>query len=87
MVELENKVIKMNTKLLDSLVEIIHSLTEDEQKTLLEKLLNSVPNEQAEKSPLTDLENESFVGMWQDREELANSSQWVRQLRRQEWGG
>ncbi|WP_198648630.1 hypothetical protein [Cyanothece sp. BG0011] len=77
----------MNTKLLDSLVEIIHSLTEDEQKTLLEKLLNSVPNEQAEKSPLTDLENESFVGMWQDREELANSSQWVRQLRRQEWGG
>ncbi len=76
----------MNTKLLDSLVQIIHSLTEDEQKALLEKLLNSVPNEQDEKSSLTPLEDESFVGMWQDREDLADSSPWVRQLREEEWG-
>ncbi len=77
----------MNTKLLDSLVEIIHSLTEDEQKALLEKLLHFVPNEQEEKSSLTPLEDESFLGMWQDREDLADSSQWVRQLREEEWGG
>lgn len=77
----------MNTKLLDSLVQIIHSLTENEQKTLLEKLLNPVSNGQEERLELTALENEPFVGMWQDREDLEDSSQWVRQLRQQEWEG
>jgi hypothetical protein len=76
--------IDMNTKLLDSLVQIIHSLTEDEQKTLLEKLLNPVSNGQEKRLHLTSLEDEPFVGMWQDREDLADSSQWVRQLRQQE---
>lgn len=76
----------MNTKLLDSLVQIIHSLTRDEQKTLLEKLLNPPSNGLEEKLELTALENEPFVGMWQDREDLADSSQWVRQLRQREWG-
>ena len=77
----------MNSKLLDSLVQIIHSLTEYEQKALLEKLLHSVPNEQEDKSSLTPLEDDSFLGMWQDREDLADSSQWIRQLRQEEWGG
>jgi len=77
----------MNTKLLDSLVQIIHSLTTDEQKTLLEKLLNPSANGLENELGLTALENEPFVGMWQDREDLADSSQWVRQLRQREWGG
>lgn len=77
----------MNTKLLDSLVQIIHSLTTDEQKTLLEKLLNPSSNGLENELGLTALENEPFVGMWQDREDLADSSQWVRQLRQREWGG
>lgn len=75
----------MNIKLLDSLVQIIHSLTEDEQKTILEKLFNPVSNGQENRLDLTPLENEPFVGMWQDREDLADSSQWVRQLRQREW--
>lgn len=74
----------MNTKLLDSLVQIIHSLTEDEQTTLLEKLLNPVSNGQEKRLDVTPLEDEPFVGMWKDREDLADSSQWVRQLRQQE---
>jgi hypothetical protein len=77
----------MNTKLLDSLVQIIHSLTTDEQKTLLEKLLNPRSNGLENELELTALENEPFVGMWQDREDLADSSQWVRQLRQGEWEG
>ncbi|NCO74152.1 MAG: hypothetical protein GW795_08215 [Cyanobacteria bacterium] len=65
----------MNTKLLDSLVQIIYSLTTDEQKMLLEQLLNPSSNGLENQLELTALENEPFVGMWQDREDLADSSQ------------
>lgn len=32
------------------------------------------------------LQNEKFVGMWQDRDEMTDSSAWVRQMRESEWG-
>ena len=35
------------------------------------------------KSQLVD---EAFVGLWQDREDLADSTSWVRHVRQQEWG-
>ena len=28
---------------------------------------------------------EEFVGIWQDREDMTDSSQWVKNLRRTEW--
>ena len=31
------------------------------------------------------IEDEPFIGMWPDREDLANSTEWVRELRRKEW--
>jgi hypothetical protein len=31
------------------------------------------------------LQQESFVGLWKDREEMADSVAWVRQLREEEW--
>jgi AbrB family looped-hinge helix DNA binding protein len=31
------------------------------------------------------LQEEPFVGMWQDREDMADSTQWVRQAREREW--
>ncbi len=31
------------------------------------------------------LADEPFIGMWQDRDDLSDSSAWVRQLRREEW--
>ena len=34
------------------------------------------------RSSFTD---EEFVGMWKDREEVKDSSQWVRNLRQAEW--
>ncbi len=37
------------------------------------------------KAPVS-LQEEPFIGMWQDREDLVDSSAWVRQRRRQEWG-
>lgn len=39
-------------------------------------------SEQAEKP---ELENEAFVGMWSDRDDLQDSSEWVKSLRNQEW--
>ena len=32
------------------------------------------------------INKEGFVGMWSDREELADSTAWVRRLRSEEWG-
>lgn len=31
-------------------------------------------------------EDEPFIGMWQDRPELEDSTAWVRQARQTEWG-
>jgi hypothetical protein len=35
-------------------------------------------------TPVDDL---PFVGMWADRDDMADSTAWVRRLRREEWGG
>ncbi len=31
------------------------------------------------------LQNDPFVGMWEDREEMQDSSEWVKNLRNREW--
>lgn len=33
----------------------------------------------------SDWNNEEFFGMWRDREDMQDSSAWVRNLRKQEW--
>ena len=33
----------------------------------------------------TSLSEDPFVGMWRDREDLADSSAWVRSIREREW--
>jgi len=38
----------------------------------------------AEKT-VVDLRSEAFIGMWRDREDLADSSEWVRRVRQSEW--
>lgn len=39
-------------------------------------------------SPLvaTPIQNEKFIGIWKDRDDLSDSSTWVRGLRESEWG-
>lgn len=36
--------------------------------------------------PATDIRSENFIGMWRDRDDMNDSSQWVRKLRETEWG-
>ena len=33
-----------------------------------------------------DLENEPFIGMWHNRQDLEDSTTWVRNTRKSEWG-
>jgi AbrB family looped-hinge helix DNA binding protein len=37
------------------------------------------------KSKRRSLSDEPFVGMWRDREDMADSSEWVRTTRQREW--
>ncbi|MDA0832086.1 MAG: hypothetical protein O2955_03800 [Planctomycetota bacterium] len=32
-----------------------------------------------------NLQHEEFIGMWRDREDLAASTDWVRDMRKDEW--
>jgi hypothetical protein len=40
---------------------------------------------QSNEQPVSDLRAESFVGIWQDRDDLVDSVDWVRQVRESEW--
>lgn len=37
------------------------------------------------KTHRTELVDEPFIGMWRDREDLQDSTEWVRRLRQREW--
>lgn len=37
------------------------------------------------KAKRTKLADEPFIGMWRDREDMRDSSAWVRRLREREW--
>jgi hypothetical protein len=34
----------------------------------------------------TDWQNNHSIGMWKDREDMQDSTDWVRQTRKREWG-
>ncbi|MBA4124373.1 MAG: hypothetical protein H0X72_18170 [Acidobacteria bacterium] len=40
---------------------------------------------QPESIPASDLQTEAFVGMWRDREDISDSSAWVRSVRETHW--
>lgn len=62
----------MNHKLIDSLVQIISSLTLEERQTLEEKLASQKPSIQ---KSFISIKHDPCVGMWKDREDLQNDSE------------
>jgi len=34
-----------------------------------------------------NISNDPFIGIWKDRDDMKDSSKWVRNLRASEWGG
>lgn len=74
----------MNHKLIDSLVQIISALTPEERQNLEKKLASQQLSIQ---QSFISIKDDPGVGMWKDREDLQDSSAWVRQIRKQEWMG
>lgn len=52
----------------------------------MQKCYNQFQSGIFSETPKPNLTDEPFVGMWHDREDLENSSAWVRQTRQNEWG-
>ncbi len=52
---------------------------------LLKKRYPSLKTENIDLDIADKIDQESFIGMWKDREDMKNSREWVRQIRTQEW--
>jgi hypothetical protein len=71
------------------LVQDIASLPPEAQKQVLDfvaflKARYPAPS-RGRKVKRTKLTDEPFIGMWRDREDMQDSSAWVRRLREREW--
>ncbi len=66
----------------DFSVQIISSLTIEERQNLEQRLQVQTLSTEIN---LSNIQDEPFVGMWKDREDMEDSSQWVHQVRQQEW--
>ena len=60
-----------------------------EAKQQIEDFVSSLrqryKNSTSKHSETADLKTEPFVGMWRDREDLSDSSAWVRNVRKTHW--
>ena len=72
----------MNLKLVESLVQAIESLSSEEQNLLKVRLSHA---ETPPSSVQPDWQADPFIGMWSDRTDMNDSTDWVRTLRQQEW--
>jgi hypothetical protein len=72
---------------IETLKNDILELSPEAQQTVAEFvqfLKSKAKINQTQPTPL-NLENQNFVGMWSDRPETQDSSQWVRNLRQNQW--
>jgi hypothetical protein len=73
-------------KSLDQVISQLQQLPEAEQERIAQIILREVEKQELKANdPLFSLENQPFVGMWKERSEMQNSSEWVRQLRQEQW--
>lgn len=74
----------------EDLIKEIASLPEEARRRI-EKYISYMKgryeNLTKENKPSTKLEDEEFVGMWADREDMKDSTAWVKKIRREHWGG
>jgi hypothetical protein len=74
-----------------SLVEDFNELPPEAQKQVLDFIAflqtRYQPISYKKKSkPKAKLAEESFIGLWRNREDMQDSSAWVRRIRASEWG-
>lgn len=78
----------MNTQ---TVMEGFSSLTPDAQQQVADlieflKIRYQKNKPVKKKAVCPPLSQEAFIGMWRERQDMQDSSQWVRDLRRKEWG-
>ncbi len=78
----------MNTQ---TVMEGFSSLTPDAQQQVADffeflKIRHQKTKPVKKKAARPLLSQEAFIGMWRERQDMQDSSQWVRDLRRKEWG-
>jgi hypothetical protein len=69
----------------NTLVDRVRGLTPDQREALasyLDTLGSERSVQQKQQRPLSDLE---FCGMWRDRDDMKDSTAWVRQVRETQW--
>lgn len=52
---------------------------------LLKKRYPSLKKDNLNLEITENIDDESFIGIWKDREDMQNSHDWVRKIREQEW--
>jgi hypothetical protein len=75
------------TKLLEQVLAKVAILPENEQNAIASELLKRLAIREAleREQASGDLQDEPFFGIWKDREDMADSSVWVKTLRQREW--
>jgi len=68
--------------ILDQLPPSVRKEAEDFVRYLYDQYVTSKPK----KSTNTSITESPFVGMWKDREDLKDSTAWVRKQRKSQWG-
>lgn len=70
----------------EAILEKVRVLPIEKQQEIL-KLAESFAQEveAAQEQTQIDWKNDPFVGMWKDREDMVDSTEWVKQVRRREW--
>lgn len=74
----------------DEILREINSLPREAQRQIedfVAFLRERYKTPQSDEIPATsDLTTEEFVGMWRDREDMTDSTAWVRDARQSHWG-
>ncbi|NES45112.1 hypothetical protein [Moorena sp. SIO2C4] len=75
---------------LEQLTKDIQELPEDAQN-LIADIIEVFKKQYVTKKPASlnplELDNQPFIGMWSDRQDTQNSSEWVRRIRQKHWQG
>lgn len=73
------------------LIQDLQSLPPEAQRQVIDFIAflqarYNAPSAKPQTKATPKLSDEAFIGMWKDRKDMQDSSQWVRTLRSAEWG-
>lgn len=77
---------------LNQLMQKIEQLPKSEQERIIKIISQEIEynssinlSKEIKDNSSFSLENQPFLGMWKNRTDMQNSSEWVRQLRQKQW--